>query len=432
MSLDVGPWVHAEDLERGASSQLMSQLKGSAILAIAGNVRRLVAEGHEISNFTIGDFNPSIFPVPEVLTEEVTRAYREGHTNYPPANGIPELRSAIRRFYGSRLGLEYPEGSVVVGSGARPPIYGGFFAVVDPGDPVIFGVPSWNASYYVQLTKGEPRVVVGNPERGFLPTAEAIAPHVSGARMLCLNSPLNPAGTVFESQQLKEICELVVGENRKRAATGERPLFVLYDQVYWQMVFEPATHATPVTLMPEMAAYTIHVDAISKCWAATGLRVGWTVAPPAVASRMKPLIGHMGAWAPKPEQMATARLLDAPERVDPFTTEFCGRIEASLRRLADGFNAMHEAGLPVRALPPQGALYLSVQFDVMGRSVGGAPLDDDRLITWLLEEAGVAAVPFTAFGYPQGSGFVRLSVGAVSHEAIDRALERIEALLRGL
>ncbi len=432
MSLDVGPWVRAEDVERGAASVLTSQLRGSSILAIAGKVQALKAEGRPISNFTIGDFDPSLFPVPDALKEAVADAYRANQTNYPPAIGMPELRSAVRRLYGSRLGLEYPEGSVQVGSGARPPIFAAFYATVDPGDAVIYGVPSWNVNHYVQLVGAEHRVVTGNPEQGFMLTAEAIEPHVAGARLLCLNSPLNPAGTVFEPTQLEAIAKLVVAENRRRATSGERPLFILYDQVYWQLVFEPARHVTPVTLVPEAAAYTIHVDAISKCWAATGLRVGWAVAPPPVVARMKPLVGHVGAWAPRPEQIATAALLEAPERVDAYLADFAGRIEAALLRLAEGFDRMAAAGLPVRALPPRGALYLSVQFDVMGRQVGGVPLDDDSLGAWLLEEAGVAVVPFTAFGYPAGSGFVRFSVGSVSSGDIDRALERIEALLRGL
>jgi len=432
MSLDVGPFVHAEDTERGAASALTRDLKGSAILAIAAQVEELKAAGREISNFTIGDFAPAVFPIPDVLAEAVAGAYRDGHTNYPPAIGTPELRAAVRRYYADRLGLAYPEGSVQVGSGARPPIFATFHAVVDPGDAVIYGVPSWNVDHYVSLVKGEHRVVTGDPDEGFMLTAEAIAPHLPGARLLCLNSPLNPAGTVFEPEQLKPIAELVLAENQRRASTGERPLFILYDQVYWQLVFEPARHVTPVTLVPETAAYTIHVDAISKCWAATGLRVGWAVAPPAVVSRMKPLVGHMGAWAPKPEQLATAAILSDPACVEPYLTGFAGRIEAALKRLADGFSAMAEAGLPVRALPPRGALYLSVRFDLMGRVVDGAPLDDERLGTWLLERAGVAVVPFTAFGYPPGSGFVRLSVGAVSLDDIDRALERIEGLLRSL
>ncbi|MEM6929815.1 MAG: aminotransferase class I/II-fold pyridoxal phosphate-dependent enzyme [Myxococcota bacterium] len=432
MSLDVGPWVHAEDLERGAASALTSQLRGSAILAIAAKVRELQGQGRSISNFTIGDFAPGVFPVPDSLKDAVADAYRADQTNYPPAVGCPELRAAVRSYYGSRLGLDYPDGSVQVGSGARPPIYAAFYALVDPGDAVIYGVPSWNVNHYVQLVGGEHRVVTGDPDQGFMLTAEAIEPHLAGARLLCLNSPLNPAGTVFEPTQLEAIAKLVVAENRRRASTGERPLFILYDQVYWQLVFEPARHVTPVTLVPEAAAYTVHVDAISKCWAATGLRVGWAVAPPAIIARMKPLVGHMGAWAPRPEQIATASLLAEPELVDPFLSDFSGRIEGSLKRLADGFGRMAADGLPVMALPPRGALYLSVRFDLMGRTLHGAPLDDERLGAWLLEEAGVAVVPFTAFGYPAGSGFVRFSVGAVSSADIDRALERIETLLRGL
>ncbi len=430
---ELASWFEDERLAEQVPSTLAKGLQGSAILAIAGHVTRLRAEGHAVSNFTIGDFDPSLYAVPDALRDGITRHLAEGQTHYPPAVGVPELRAAVRSAYRERLGLDYPEGCVQVGAGARPPIYAAFRCVLDPGDVVVYPVPTWNVRYYCELNGAEGVPVVTDPERGFMPTAADLAPHLARARMVVLNSPLNPCGTVIARELLLEICEAIVAENRGRLDRGERPVILLYDQVYWQLTFEGNTHHTPVGLVPEMARYTVLVDAISKCWAATGLRVGWAVLPPYLQSRTKPLVGHMGAWAARAEQRATADLLTDDEAQSTYLDAFSGRLRSSLHRLRDGLRAMAAEGLPVRCLDAQGAIYLSARFDLIGRTVRGRRLDDDEAVrSLLLEEAGVAVVPFTAFGYPDGTGWVRFSVGSVDADAIDGALERIGALLRDL
>ncbi len=431
MALDVERWVTAEEVAPLLPSTLASSLQGSRILAIAGHVHQLRSEGKEVANFTIGDFSPAVFRIPEVLQQGIGEQLAAGQTFYPPAVGTLELRRAVRAFYEAALGLRYPAGSVQVGSGARPPIFAAFQAIVDPGDVVVYPVPSWNIRYYVQLNAAEGVPVVTHPEDGFMPTASALLPHLPKARLVVLNSPSNPAGTVIRAELLEEICRAIVAENEARLAAGRRPCMLLYDQVYWQLTFPGHVHHTPPSLVPEMAAYTVMIDAISKCWAATGLRLGWAVAPPPLVARMTPLIGHMGAWAPRPAQLATAQLLEDPSAVAPFMEEFRGALQRSLQQLADGLTALQEEGLPVSCFAPQGAIYLSARFDLRGRTVLNRAIDDDEsLRVLLLEEAGVAVVPFSAFGYPDGSGWVRWSVGAVSSEDIAGALERLGALLR--
>lgn len=431
MSLDVRPWVESDDLNTLLPNALANGLQGSQILAIAAHVARCRAEGRAIANLTIGDFDPSLYPIPGALKQRIIAQLEAGQTHYPPAVGVPELCEAVRAFYGRTLGLDYPKGSVQVGSGARPPIYAAFQTVVEPGDVVVYPVPTWNVRYYVYLRQAEGVAVQTRPEDGFMPTASAILPYLDRARMVVLNSPLNPAGTVIDPVLLKEICEAIVAENRRRRERGDRPVVLLYDQVYWQLVFPGHQHHTPAGLVPEMAAYTIHIDAISKCWAATGIRVGWAVAPPPLIRKMKPLVGHMGAWAARAEQLATAELLQEPQLVDDFLGDFRGRLRARLEQLSQGLKAMAAEGLPVDCLQPQGAIYLSVRFDLQGRTLAGHTVTDgESLRTLLLEEAGVAVVPFTAFGYPDGTGWVRLSVGSISEGDVDGALQRIRDLLR--
>jgi len=383
-----------------------------------------------VSNFTIGDFDPSLFPIPQPLKDGIVAKLEAGETRYPPAVGMPQLRASIREHYRRHLRLDYPEGSVQVGAGARPPIFAAFETLVEPGDVVLYPVPTWNVGYYIYLRGAEGIPVVTSPERGFMPTAADLLPHLDRAQVVLLNSPLNPAGTVIDPELLKEISEAIVAENAKRLDAGRRPITLIYDQVYWQLTHGDYKHTTPVELVPEMARYTVLVDAISKSWAATGLRVGWCVAPPYIVSRLKPLVGHMGAWAARAEQLSTADLLDDDTAAEAYMTPFKAALHRRLHMLFAGLQEMKAAGKPVDCLDPQGAIYLSARFDLHGKTVKGRTIDsDEALRSLILEEAGVAVVPFTAFGYPENSGWVRFSVGAVTEDAVAQAIERLGALL---
>jgi aspartate aminotransferase len=420
--VDLREWT--EDAEHGRElvNTMAAGMEGSAILEIAGHVRRLVAEGRTVTNLTIGDFDPKQFPIPPMLRDGIVAELAAGQTNYPPATGLPELRAAIRSMYADQLGLGYSDRCVLVGSGARPPIHAAFATIVEPGEVVLYPVPSWNTRYYVHLCSGVGRPVETRPEDGFLPTLADIEPHLRDARLLVINSPVNPTGTVVREDQLRDLSQAIAEENRRRRAARRRPLVLLYDQVYWQLTFGGRVHHTPVGLVPELASTTVMVDAISKSWAATGLRLGWVVGPAALLDAMGTYVGHMGAWAPRAEQRATARLLADPSLLGTWMDDYRGAIERRLTRLSDGLRALEAEGLPVTCIEPQGAIYLSVRL-----SLG---CGDDEMRRRLLDEAGVGVVPFTAFGYPDGTGWLRMSVGAVSEDDCDRAIERIGTLLR--
>ncbi|HEU0299088.1 MAG TPA: aminotransferase class I/II-fold pyridoxal phosphate-dependent enzyme, partial [Longimicrobium sp.] len=285
-------------------STMAGGLIGSEILKIAADIRALLAGGTEVCNLTVGDFSPAQFRIPPPLEREIIHALQAGETNYPPSEGILSLRQAVGRFYQQWLGLSYPVESILVTAGSRPGIYSVYTALVDPGDTVVYPVPSWNNNHYVHLTGARGVPIVCSAADAFLPTRASLERAVRGARLLALNSPLNPSGTAFGEQALAEICDLVLEENARRGP-DERPLYVMYDQVYWMLTFEGTTHVNPVSLRPEMRDYTVFVDGISKAFAATGVRVGWTVGPPDVTARMASLLGHVGAWAPRAEQVAT-------------------------------------------------------------------------------------------------------------------------------
>lgn len=425
---DPGP--HPQSRVSGMAAGLI----GSEILRIASEIRALVASGRPVCNLTVGDFDPRYFPIPAPLAQGIHAALEKGETNYPPSNGIPELRQAVARFYERELGLRFPVESVLIVGGARPVIYCIFRTLCDPGDRVIYPVPSWNNNHYTHMVGAVGVPVVCRPEERFLPTRKDLDGLLPGARLLCLNSPLNPSGTAFTREALLGICEAVLEENEARERRGERPLFVMYDHIYWMLRFGGIPHVTPPELLPEMARYTLFVDGISKGFAATGLRVGWGVGPVDVISRMSAVLGHIGAWAPRPEQVATVGLLDDPEGIRQFETVFQRELRARLELLHRGLQGMKERGLPVDSIPPMGAIYLTARIHPFGRhtSGGGELRTNDDVRRWLLESAGIGVVPFQAFGSTEDEGWFRLSVGAVSMADVEAALPRLEAALRQL
>jgi len=420
--------------EPGRISGMVASLTGSEILRISGEIRALVAAGKPVCDLTVGDFNSRHFPLPAALRDGIVDALRHGETNYPPSNGLGELREAVRRFYARELGLDYPLGSVVITGGSRPAIYATYRTLVDPGDRVVYPVPSWNNNHYVHLVGGTGVPVPCRPENHFLPGPDDLRPLLPGARLLALNSPLNPAGTAFDARALEGICDLVLAENAARARRGERRLFVMYDQVYWMLCFRGTAHVTPVGLRPELAPYTVFVDGISKAFAATGVRVGWAVGPADVVARMSAVLGHMGAWAPRAEQVATAAFLDDGAAIRAFHTKFIHALQGRLERLHRGLQDLAAAGFPVASTPPMGAIYLAARIHPFGRKTpaGRELRTNEDVRQYLLERAGLAVVPFQAFGATEDEGWFRLSVGAASEEEIAAVLPRLREALGAL
>lgn len=418
---------------RGRLSQLASELSGSEILKIGAEVRAAAASGRPVTNLTIGDFSAKEFRIPRAMEEGIVNALAAGEFTYPPSNGLESLRNAIRKFYLDRTGNDYPLESILVTSGARPAIYSLFRAVVNEGDAVVYGVPSWNNEYYVQIVGAKGVPIVCDASTNFQPTAKSLKQHVRGARLLAMNSPLNPTGTMIDAAVLGEICDLVLEENARRSAS-ERPLYLMYDQVYWMLTAGDAEHVDPIGLRPEMAPFTVLVDAISKAFAATGLRVGWAIGPADVIKAMSDISGHVGAWAPRPEQVATAKLLCDTNAVDQYIDGMNRDASARLQALAHGLRAMKNDGLPVDCIEPQGAIYVSVQFNLRGRKTpNGDRLEtNDQIRRYLLDAAGLGAVPFQAFGFPGDTGWFRLSIGVVSVADIQALLPRIRKAIGSL
>lgn len=413
---------------------MAENLVGSEIIKLAGEIKALIAKGEQIDNFTIGDFNPEIFPIPAELNAGIQDMYAKHQTNYPASNGMAELRETVSDYLNERAQLSYSPNEILISGGARPLIYAVYQTLVDPGDEVVFPVPSWNNNHYTHLTRGKSSFIQTTPDTNFMPTAQDLEGKLDNARLLALCSPLNPTGTVFSKDQLLGICELVLEINKHRESKGEKPLYLLYDQIYWQLTFGETRHYDPVSLMPEMRPYTIFIDGISKAFAATGVRIGWAAGPEAIIGKMKSILGHVGAWAPKAEQLACAEYLKNSAAVDQYLGDIKTKISSRLNNFFDGFKKLKSEGFGVDVISPQAAIYLTVKFDLIGKkTTDGKTIETVEDITaFLLKEAGLALVPFYAFGAERTSTWYRLSVGTAQENHPEEVMQNLRTAFQKL
>ena len=411
-------------------SHLSETLIGSEIVKLGGEIREKISKGERIYNFTVGDFEPSIFPIPKELEDAIVEAYRKHYTNYPAAEGNLDLREAIRSYLKDEEDLDYGTNEILVASGGRPLIYAVFRAVCDKGDKIIYPVPSWNNNHYTHFIEGEHIVVEATAENNFMLTAGDIRPHIQQATLISLCSPQNPTGTTFSREVLEDICDMVINENKRRG-DGVKKLYVMYDQMYWHLTYGDIKHYNPVGLRNEMRDYTIFIDAISKVFAATGVRVGWGLGPATVISKMKAILTHIGSWAPMAEQKAVAYFLTKRNSIKTYLADFKSEIEERLRRIYNGFMELKNEGLPVDAIEPEAAIYLTIKIDLVGKKTpeGKIISNQSEVTAYILNHAGLAVVPFYAFGASRNSPWYRLSVGTCKKEEIDEVIAKLRESL---
>ncbi len=215
---------------------------------------------------------------------------------------------------------------------------------------------------------------------------------------------------------------------------SKKKLYVMYDQMYWTLTYGDTVHYNPVTLKPEMKDYTIFVDGISKVFAATGVRVGWSLGPAFIIAKMKAILSHLGAWSPMAEQKATAKYLLQKENIQKYLLHFKAEVEERLRRIYEGFVTLKNEGYAVDAVSPQAAIYLTIKLDLAGKTIKrGKVLETQADVTdYLLSEAKLAVVPFYAFGAEKSSPWYRLSVGTCKKEEIDEMIGNLRNALSGL
>ncbi|MGE9313988.1 pyridoxal phosphate-dependent aminotransferase [Niabella sp. CJ426] len=397
-------------------SQLAETMPAPAPLAIGNAIRERINNGEQIYNLTIGDFLPSLFPIPQLLENAIIDAYQNKQTNYPAPEGNADLREQLSIFIRHFQNLYYAPAEILVASGGRPLIFAAYQTIVDKGDKVIYPVPSWNNHYYVQLSGAQGCAIETSVDNNFMLTAEDIRPHLKDAVLLALCSPQNPTGTCYTQEQMKSIGDMIVEENSRRG-NGEKKLYVLYDHIYNLLVQDSAQHVDPVSVCPAMKDYTIFTDAVSKNFAATGVRVGWGYGPQQIINKMKTILSHVGAWAPMAEQKALAVFFNDLPGVEEYLHNFKRKIARRLDGFYDGLMALRQEGLPVEIIAPQASIYLTVKIDIPG-----------DIFNELLNE-GIAVIPFSAFGAKKADQWFRLSVGTCKLEDIAAILQRFRKVL---
>ncbi|MDE3144229.1 MAG: aminotransferase class I/II-fold pyridoxal phosphate-dependent enzyme [Bacteroidota bacterium] len=414
-------------------SWLAETLIGSEIVKLGNAITTRMNNGEKIYNYTIGDFDPKIFSIPIELENLIIESYRQKNTNYPAGDGVLELRKAVSSFIKEWEGLDYSTSEIQIASGGRPLIYTIFKTFVDKGDKVIYAAPSWNNNHYAHLTDAIHCLIECTPENNFMPTAQQIAPHIKGATLLCLCTPQNPTGTTLSKDELEKICDLILEENKNRSE-DEKKLYLMFDQMYWMLTYGKTKHYNPVSLRPEMKQYTVFVDGITKAFASTGVRVGWALGPENIISKIRALLSHLGAWAPMAEQKAVAKYLLQKDAIEKYFVGFKSAIDERLHKIYEGFIALKSKGFNVDAIAPQAAIYLTVKVDLVGKKTAeGKLLDTQSDVTdYILSEAKLAIVPFSAFGASKNNPWYRVSVGTCKLEDVNELFEKLEAALQKL
>ena len=392
-------------------SPTVQTLKPSATIAAAAKAKELAGRGVQVYEFTLGEPD---FTTPGHICEAAKAAMDAGHTHYTPASGIPDLKKAVCAACERDHGLHYEPSQVVVSNGAKHSIHNVLSALCGPGDEVIIPTPYWvSYSALVELTGATPVLVETTLEDGFCLQPEKFAAAATpNTRLLMLNNPCNPTGAAYPIETLQGLAAVAV----------ERGIPVLSDEIYEKLIYEGTEFRSFAALSPEAKDLTVIVNGVSKAYAMTGWRIGWTLAPPDLTKAMEKLQSQQTSNPCSMSQHAAVSALNGPQEcVSEMLAEFRKRREYVLGRLREIPN-LHFAD-------PGGAFYAF--FDVsgyFGKPLGesGAVVDNSSdFCTALLEGAHVALVTGDAFGAP---GYVRLSF-ATSQDVIEAGLNRLAKFL---
>jgi aspartate aminotransferase len=378
-----------------------AQLTPSLTLAIDSKAKAMRAEGIDVCGFGAGEPD---FDTPEHIKEAAIKALQEGFTKYTPSAGLPELRTAISEKFSKDNGIDYKPNQVVVSNGAKQSCYNAILACCEPGDEVIIPAPYW-LSYpdMVKLVGAEPVIVQTKASNSYKMTAEefenAMTPRT---KMVILNSPGNPTGSVYTREELEALVEVALTED----------IFILSDEIYEKLIYDDASHVSVASLSKEAYDLTITINGFSKAYAMTGWRLGYLGAPDHIAKVIDSLQSHSTSGPNSFAQKgAVAALKGSQQCVTDMRDEFNVRREYMFERLAAIPN--------VTTVKPLGAFYMLADISKFG-------LSSTNFADRLLSKAEVAVVPGIAFGDDKT---VRLSY-ATDLETIKTGLDRIEQFCR--
>ncbi len=391
-------------------SSRLSRVKPSITMAVTAKAKRMRAEGLDVISFGAGEPD---FDTPEHIKDAARAGLDRGVAKYTHVQGLIELRKAIAAETKKVHGVSFDPENIIVSTGAKQGLYNLFQALLDDGDEVIVPAPYW-VSYpdMVMLAGGNPVIVDTTAASGFTMSAADFESAITDkTRAVVLNTPSNPTGAVYGRAQLEAIAEVAV----------RRDVLVVSDDIYRSLVYGDATYTSIASLGPEIASRTIIVDGVSKTYAMTGWRIGWTAGPSELIKAMAKIQGQSTSGASHIAQVASIAALEGPQ---DCVAEMRAAFDERRKTIVELLNGID--GVSCRA--PEGAFYAFPDvsaFTGARRPDGEAIADDVALADYLLDSARVAVVPGTGFGSP---GFVRLSY-ACSMDDIKTGVARMgEAL----
>jgi aspartate aminotransferase len=395
-----------------AFSKNIERLQPSATIAVSSLAKQLKAEGRDIINLGAGEPD---FDTPEWISDNAVKGIREGKTRYTPAPGTIELRKAIAQDLQLRFGKDTDWNGVVVSNGAKHSLFNACFSLFGPGDEVLIGSPYWTSyPQIVTLSRAEPVFVAGAEERDFLLTPADLDSAATGkTKGLIICSPSNPSGGVYSEEELQAVAEWA----------RDRGVWLIADEIYRFINFMGEGPAAGVLDLPEESLGDfVLVDGVSKAFAMTGWRIGFTYSSVDLAKKMSAFQSHTTSNPSSPAQEAALAAYTERNRAE---AEVARMVEAFRRRrdLVTDLFAELVPSLPY--VKPNGAFYLFFRVESLFRE---GMSDSSAVCKWLLEEAEIAMVPGVAFGDDR---YVRMSY-ATSDELLEKAIQRLGKAVQSL
>jgi aspartate aminotransferase len=387
----------------------IQKVSASPTLAIDAKAKQLKSTGVDVINFGAGEPD---FDTPDYIKEAAIEAIRKGYTKYTPASGSPELKEAVCDKLRKENGLEYATKEVIINCGAKHSIYNIFQVLINPGDEVIIPSPYW-VSYpeAVKLAGGKPVILKTAEKAGFKLSASTLRRRINPkTKILVLNSPSNPTGAVYSESELRDIMEVAVAKK----------IFVLSDEIYEYLVYDGIKHVSPAAVIPEAKKWTLLVNGVSKSYAMTGWRIGYTAGPAEIISAISNLQSHSTSNPTSIAMKAAYAALTQPQQMLP---QMVKAFEERRNYMVEKLNAM--PGVTCRK--PEGAFYVFPNVEgALGKVYRGKTISTCmQLADYLLDVAQVAVVPGDGFGI---ENYLRISY-ATSMENIQKGLERMAAAL---
>ena len=387
-----------------------TQISASPTLAIDSKFKAMKAEGIDVVGFGCGEPD---FDTPENIKAAAIAAINEGQTKYTPASGTLALKKAICEKLKKDNGLDYGTDCIVVSNGAKHSLINAFNAILNPGDEVIVPAPYW-VSYteMVKMADGVPVIIETREEDGFKFTAQQLKDAITPkTKALVLNSPSNPTGMVYSEEELRAIAEVAV----------EKDIFVVSDEIYEKLIYDGKKHVSIASFNDEIKKRTIIINGVSKSYAMTGWRIGFTAALPEITKVMANMQSHA---ASNPSSISQAAALEAYVGTQDTVENMRKVFEERRNYMVDRINSIDG----VSCIKPEGAFYVMMNIkNLFGREICGKVINtSDEFCELLLEKSLVALVPGSGFG---AEGFVRWSY-ATSMENIKKGLDRLEEFLK--